>query len=221
MTKSYDLQAMCFELCEQVVDVLDADGAGVTVADNSDRLRYVTATSDEATKLELTQEHTQTGPCRTAYDDGRTVVVDDVKLHSLWPQYLEVAETVGVGAVLGVPLRTDGERLGAIDVYSYGQRAWSEEEVTAAGVFADMATAYFLRTSELEEASRLGDQLQHALDSRVIIEQAKGMLASRYKVGIDEAFESLRTHARSSQQKLTEVARAVVEDGYQLPSDEF
>lgn len=136
MSKSYDIQEMCFALCHSVVDVLGADGAGVTVADDSGRLRYVTATNDEAARLELAQENTQTGPCVAAYEEGRVVIVDDITIHSGWPRYFEVVETVNVGAVLGVPLKTDGTKLGAMDIYSHDKPAWSDDDVMAAEVFA-------------------------------------------------------------------------------------
>jgi GAF domain-containing protein len=217
MAQSYDLPQAAFELCESMVEVLGAQGAGVTVAGEKDRLRYLTGTTEDAIELERTQEKYQSGPCRSAYDDGRVVVVNDVKVHAGWPKYLDIAEQLGVGAVLGVPLRTDGTKLGAMDIYSNEARVWSPDEIQVAEVFAMMATAYLLRTSELAEASQRGEQLQAALDSRVVIEQAKGIVASTHKIGVDEAFNVLRAHARSNQKKMADVARAVVQDGYELP----
>lgn len=85
------------------------------------------------------------------------------------------------------------------------------------GVFADMATAYLLRASELFEARQLAGQLQAALDSRVVIEQAKGIIASEYGVSVDEAFEMLREHSRLTNVKLGEVCRAVVHMGLRIP----
>jgi GAF domain-containing protein len=216
IARTYDLNQMCFDLCETVTEVLGADGAGVTVADASGALRYVTATNEEAATLERTQELAQSGPCMTAHEDGRVVAVDDVNLHSGWPAYLQVAESVGVGSVLGVPLATEARKLGALDVYSYEKRVWTEENKTVAEVFSDMTTAYILRSTELAEARDLGEQLQTALDSRVVIEQAKGMLASRHGVHVDAAFDVMRSHARSKQLKLADVAHAVINDGYDI-----
>lgn len=211
MTKNYDSTRMCYELSDHVVAALDADGAGVTVADRDGRLRYVIATDERAARLERVQEEYQRGPCMTAYLTDEEVKVEDVRADRAWPEYLRIADELGYHAVLGVPLRSDVAKLGALDVYNNSTRAWSDDDSAVVWAFADMATAYLVRTSELQEASRIADQLQRALESRILIEQAKGMIARRNDIDVDAAFALLRSHARSHQVPLTELAGEVVE----------
>ncbi len=211
MTKSYDITQMCYELSETVTSVLAAAGAGVTVGDTDGKLRYVSATDERASDLERVQEEVQVGPCMTAFTQKKVVAVTDVRLESAWPEYLETAVQHGFHAVLGLPLLNNGTTFGAIDVYNDEPRLWSKGDVEIATTFADMATAYLLRTSELVEAGRLTEQLEGALDSRVLIEQAKGVVATSHGISMDDAFAALRGHARKSSKRLAEVAQGVVD----------
>ena len=108
--------------------------------------------------------------------------------------------------------------MGSLNIYDERIRHWSEGDVRAARVLADMAVGYVINASQLEQAERTREQLQEALESRVVIEQAKGMLANANGITIDEAFGRLRRHARSSRLPLREVATAVVESGLEIPA---
>ena len=211
MTRGYDLSEMCLQLCEHSVEVLGAHGAGVSVADEEGALRYVTATDASATHVERVQERFQDGPCKTAYKTQEVVVVQDIEEETAWPQYRVAAMEVGYSSVLGIPLRSGEHALGALNVYHLGTRAWDEGDLDMASVLADMATAYLSRASELEQAHKLTAQLQAALDSRVVIEQAKGMIASELQIDVDDAFELLRDHARSNGARLSDLAQDVIE----------
>jgi GAF domain-containing protein len=217
MAHSYDRTEMCYELCDRTAEVVAAAGAGVAVADEAGTLKFVTATSDRIVGMELTQEETQQGPCVEAFESQEPVAIDDLATVEKWPGYLAAAEASGLRAVVGFPLSLDSRRLGALNVYDETPRKWSEEDLATISVFADMATAYLVRVSELQEATRLSDQLQGALDSRVIIEQAKGMVANQLDVGVDQAFQILRRHARNNHLRLPELADAVVNMGLRLP----
>jgi GAF domain-containing protein len=211
MTRSFDLVEMCHQLSERSVEILGADGAGVSVADGEGLLRYVTATDGAAAHVERAQEKAQLGPCRSAFDTQELVVVGDVTEREEWPDYREAAEAVGYRSVLGVPLTGPVTSIGALNVYSSEARAWDDNELEWARILADMATAYLIRISELQEAKDLANQLQVALDSRVLIEQAKGMVANDLSTDVHESFERLRRHARSNQLKLADLARDIVE----------
>jgi AmiR/NasT family two-component response regulator len=115
--------------------------------------------------------------------------------------------------VLGVPLRLQARSIGSLDVYDTGSRVWSPDELAAATVLADIAASYVAHASELDGAKRLNEQLQTALDSRVLIEQAKGILAGERKISVDDALEILRSHARSNRASLRAIAEAVVNLG--------
>ncbi len=119
-------------------------------------------------------------------------------------------------AVAGIPMELDGLRLGALNIYDSSPREWAEEDLAAARVFADMATSYLLNSSERERAQRIQAQLQEALASRVVIEQAKGMVAATYGISVDAAFERLRRHARNHNATVRNVSEAVVQLGLRI-----
>jgi GAF domain-containing protein len=217
MGRGYDLTEMCYQLCDRVTHVVSAAGAGVAVTDDGGSLRFVTGTSDRVVRIEAVQDHLQTGPCVTAAATQEPVVVGDIATVSEWGKYREAATGLGFRAVVGFPLSLGSERIGALNVYNDEPRQWTNEVLTAIGVFADMATAYLVRESQLQEATILAAQLQTALDSRVVIEQAKGMVATQLGVSVDRAFEILRDHARTHHLKLRAVAEAVVATGLRVP----
>jgi len=212
LTHSYEVAEVLSELTDHVVAVLDAACAGVMVADG-DVLRYATASDERATRVEQVQEDAQSGPCHEAYVSGEVVAVRDLDDCGRWPRYSEMAEQVGLRAVLGVPMQIDGARVGALNTFASIPRTWDDADVAAARVLADVATSFLAHASELDRARRTAEQLQHALDSRVVLEQAKGMVAAHRGIQVDEAFRVLRRHARDRGATLHSVAQAVVELG--------
>lgn len=217
MAHSYDRVEMCYQLCDHTVDVLGVAGAGVAVIDQDQQLRFVTATNENIIAIEETQESEQQGPCVEAFRTQTIVSIEEIQALDRWPVYKSVAADLGLRSVLGVPLSTNTQHLGAFNVYHDEVRAWTSDELAIARVLSDMATAYLVRTSELSEARRVTEQLQGALDSRVVIEQAKGILAGAKGITVDEAFELLRAHARNNNLPLAELAGAVVNMGLQIP----
>ena len=213
MAHPYDVTDALYELCDHIVDVLDATGAGVSVADADGALRFVTATSDDVVALEQIQEELQTGPCVLAYATGTVTVINDLDALDDWDEYKAVTREVNMNAALGVPLMVGEHRLGAVNVYNRTPREWTTTDVETASVLADIAAAYFINARQLQETRELAEQLQHALESRVIIEQAKGKLAGGRDISMDQAFEILRRHARMKRAKLADVADAVVNLG--------
>jgi GAF domain-containing protein len=213
LTGRYDLTDVLYELCDNVVAVLAADGAGVSVFNDGGDLRFVTATDETVVQAEKAQEEFGRGPCISSVALGRPVPVRDIRDHDEWPDYRTRAEALGLYAVLGLPLVLDGDRIGSMDVYSYEPREWSDAQVAEGEVLADIAAAYVLNASELAKSRRTAEQLQAALDSRVVIEQAKGRLAGELGVSVNDAFDRLRSFARSSNRSLRSVASEVIEKG--------
>jgi GAF domain-containing protein len=214
MKTSYDINEISFELSTRVAEALGVSGAGVSVADASGWLRFVTGTDERIIEIEKAQEVDQKGPCVSAFEAQRPLAISDIQDVEDWPTYKTVADQLGLRAVVGYPI---GERLGAINVYHEDHRVWSDSDLDTIGVFSDMATASLVRMTELLEARQLADQLQHALDSRVIIEQAKGVLARQYDISVDEAFDRLRRHSRVNNIKLVEICSAVVNMKLEIP----
>lgn len=189
----------------------------MSVATDSETPNFVAATSEAVIEIERVQEEHQQGPCVAAFQSGQMVVISAIADLDRWPSYRHAAADSGFVAVVGIPLAVNGSRVGSLNVYDTKEREWSPDDLAAAGVLADIATAYIVRAGELTEARRLSAQLQHALNARIVIEQAKGMLARDHDLSVDEAFELLRRHARSNNVSLRSVGHAIVELGLQLP----
>ena len=217
LSDRFDVADVLYALTDQTVEVLDATAAGVSLADDNNRLEFVSANSDAAAQLERVQQTSKQGPCHEAYTTGTAVVVNNLATTTQWPIYQQQAVELGFHSVLGIPMQVGDRRLGALNVYHDETREWTDDEVRAARVLADIATSYVLHASNLDQADRLNEQLQHALDSRIVIEQAKGLIAGESGISLDAAFETLRSHSRNSQATLRRVADAVVNLGLRPP----
>jgi GAF domain-containing protein len=213
MAADYDLTDVLHQLTHEVTNVLAITGAGIVLAGQDGRLAYATASTETIADLERVQEETQSGPCSEAFREQVVVAVPDLDDHSEWDRYRQEAQRIGIRSVAGLPLGLGSERLGALNLYDDEPHEWTEEELSAARVLADMAAGYMIH-EQLQDTRRLAEQLQTALDSRVVIEQAKGLVAADLQISIDDAFEVLRSTARSRNQTLRELAAAVVNDGY-------
>jgi len=212
----YDLEATLSDLTESVTAVLGLSGSGVTMAEDG-RLRFVTAVSQASGELEHNQEAEQAGPCRDAYDTGEVVRVTDVREeHTRWPEFSATAERLSVAGVAGIPMRLADQIIGALNLYSSEPRAWTDEDIAVAGVLADVATSYVVNASKLRQQEQLSEQLQEALESRVVIEQAKGITAQQHAISIDQAYQRMRRHARNNNASLRVVAEAIVAVGLQV-----
>jgi GAF domain-containing protein len=220
MGGSYDINEMAYELSFRVAEALGVAGAGVSIADAGGELKFVTATDERIVKIEQAQEQAQEGPCVTAYLTQQPVAISDIQDVQDWAAYATTAEQLDLQAVVGYPMSYDSERLGALNIYHDQRRDWADEDLDIIGVFANMATAYLVRVTELAESRQLAKQLQEALDSRVVIEQAKGILAAEYQITVDEAFQRLRQHSQDNNLKLTEVCNAVVNMKLRFPVTE-
>lgn len=149
-----------------------------------------------------------------AYRGGEPVLVANLGDYpDHWPGFARRAIALGVVAVAAIPMRLDDTRLGTLNLYTTSRRDWSDDDVTAARVLADVATSYLARASELDRSRRVAEQLQEALSSRVVIEQAKGMLAAERDISVDQAFQVIRSHARKRGASLRTVATAIVNLG--------
>ncbi len=196
-----------FALTVEVADVFELAGAGVSLADG-EAMRTVAAQSERAAAMGLIQQQSGVGPCVDSQRTARPVLVNDLADHPRkWREFTKVAATVGVVSVASIPIRLGGVGLGVLDLYHDSQHRWTIQEVRLADRLARMAASYAF---ELHRARRRATHLQRALDSRIVIEQAKGMLAERMGITIDAAFGRLRAHARDNNTPLRAVADAVV-----------
>jgi GAF domain-containing protein len=209
----YQVGDVLYELVERLTGVLDVAGAGVSLGE-ADHVRFVTGVGETVVRVEEVQESAQEGPCTEAYRDGKVVTIPDLReVTGKWDDYRPAALDNGFLAVAAIPMMVDSQSIGALNLYNHQTRQWSDDDLAAARVLADMATSYIINASELEQAQRTAEQLQEALGSRIVIEQAKGILAADGTLGMDEAYQVLRRHARSHNASLRSVAEAVVNLG--------
>ena len=169
------------------------------------------ASSEETRLLELFQLQNEQGPCLDCVGSGRPVRVDDIAQASdRWPDFVSAANSMGFVSVYAVPLRLRTQIIGGLNLFDTDAPPLTEEDERVAQALADMATIGLLQQQSRHRATLLAEQLQGALNSRVVIEQAKGVLAEYGQISMDRAFGALRAFARDHNRKLSDVAEAVV-----------
>jgi GAF domain-containing protein len=214
----YDMQEALSELTESVTAVLGLAGSWVTMADDG-HLLSLTAMSEASAEMgrDHAQLHPFACPCRDAYSTGDVIRVTDVRAESArWPEFSASATRLSIAGVAAIPMRLDDQIIGALNLYSPEPRDWSDEDIEVAGVLADVATSYVVNASKLRQQQQLSEQLQGALESRVIIEQAKGITSEHNSVTLDRAYQLMRGHARNNNASLRAVAEAVVAVGLKV-----
>lgn len=211
LVDDFDVVELMVLLTERCVELLEVSEAGLLLSDGTGRLRLVAATSEALQTVELFQAQADEGPCCECFHTGLAVGVADLSVEDVrWPRFAPVAAGAGFRAVHAVPLRLRGQVLGALNLFGREPGMLRPSYATAAQALADVATVALLQNRAIEESHRISEQLQEALNSRITIEQAKGMIAEHASCGMDEAFESLRRHARSRRARLSVVAAALV-----------
>ena len=213
LTSGYGIGDVLHNLTEEMAEVLHLSGAGVTLVDG-DRQRFVTAAVEAIATLEREQENWQKGPCIDAVASTAPVAVPDIAsgdASDRWPDYTIAAKNAGIQAVAGIPMLAEGAAIGAVNLYDNQPRNWSAEDLRVATIFASIATGYLAHASSARQEQRTAEQLRQALNTRLIIEQAKGVLATQREISVDEAFERLRKYARANNARIHAVSRAVVQ----------
>ena len=212
----YDVDAVLKDLMARLAEVFDLAGAGMVLAEEGE-LRSTVGFPVGVETLERTQNEHQAGPCVEAFHTGAVLAIPDLEAYAdRWPAYCRAARERGLGSAVGIPLRLSGAAVGAVDLYAAGHRDWPAEDLEAAVVLADMVTAYLINASKIRQQEQLTEQLQRALESRTVIEQAKGVVAARNGVSVDDAFELIRRHARTHHVTVRAVSDAVVNLGLQV-----
>jgi GAF domain-containing protein len=196
--------------------LFDADAAGVMLADADGQLRWASASDQLAQAIEDNQELFGQGPCQDAFAHARPAAMHDTRTERQWGEITLVLADLQVRSGLSVPVELGGGPIGTLDLYATTPRGWDETEVSALQAYAGVVASLLGAAAKAELKGALADQLQVALDSRVLIEQAKGALMERERLDDQEAFTHLRRAARSSGRKLADVAREVAA-GQPLP----
>jgi GAF domain-containing protein len=207
----FDVVELMGLLVERSVELLDASAAGLLLADNQGALKLMASTSEATELVELFQVQNDEGPCLDCYRSGEPVIADDLAAApDRWPRFARYAAEAGFSSAHALPLRLRGEVLGALNLFRAESGALGHADVAIGQALADVATIAVLQFRAVHEAHTLAEQLEEALRTRIVIEQAKGVLAERAEVGMEEAFLRLRRYARSHQRLLVDVAEEVV-----------
>ncbi|WP_433783944.1 GAF and ANTAR domain-containing protein [Actinomycetospora sp. CA-101289] len=207
----FDLSEVLYDLTASCVELLDVDTAGLLLADEQGRLHTVASSHEGTRLLELFQLQTDEGPCVDCYRTAAPVSCDEVsRAGGRWPTFTPQALGEGVRSVHAVPMRVREQVIGGLNLFRVRPGPVSASDLAIAQSFATAATIGILQTRAKRSSDLLNEQLQNALNSRVIIEQAKGYLAERHQESLTAAFARLRNHARSHHERLTTVAREVV-----------
>jgi GAF domain-containing protein len=210
LVADFDVVSLLQDLVEECVALLEVDAAGLLLADGRGGLRVLASTSEETRLLELFQLQVEQGPCLECISTGAPVLVPDVTADGgRWPKFAAEAGQRGFASVHAVPMRLRQQVLGALNLFHASPGPLSEQDLRAAQALADVATIGILQQRTIARGKVVAEQLQTALNSRVVIEQAKGVLAATGGIGMDAAFRQLRGYARNRNLPLTETARNV------------
>jgi GAF domain-containing protein len=217
LVDEFDVIDFLHVLTERCVQLLGISAAGLLLTDGQGTLQVVAASSERTRLLELFQLQADQGPCVDCFRTGQPVSVVDLPSAGRWPRFTVAAGEVGFAAVHALPMRLRTEVIGALNLFHTNPGALDEGKLRVGQALADVATIGLLQQRAIRRRDILTEQLQTALNSRVLIEQAKGVLAERLQLDMDEAFTLLRNRARSHNRRLSELAQAIVDGSEQIP----
>ena len=216
LAHEYDLRDVLEQLGKDIAATLGCAGAGVMLADTDEDLHFVSTSDEVLGTLEQLQIELDEGPCLLAYRTGEPVVASDLADDERFPTFGPRAVGVGMRAVYSFPMRLRETPIGALNLYDAAAGDMSDEALEVGQAIADVATIYVSHARDLAEHEELTAGLQRALDSRVIVEQAKGFLSAHWEIEPQAAFEVLRRHSRSNSIKVHAVAEDIL-SGKVLP----
>ncbi|HVE64493.1 MAG TPA: GAF and ANTAR domain-containing protein [Mycobacteriales bacterium] len=211
LVADFDVVDLLTLLADRCVEVLGVDAAGLMLAAPEGGLRVMASSSDAMRVLELFEIQAEEGPCLDCYATGEPVLNQGLEgTDSRWPIFAPVALKAGFHVAHALPMRLRGVTIGAINLFTNSPGELSSADLAIAQAFADVATIAILQHRAASEAQVLTEQLTHALNSRIVIEQAKGMVAERENLSMEQAFARLRRHSRNHNLRLADVARDVI-----------
>jgi GAF domain-containing protein len=211
LVDDFDVVELLSRLTERCIDVLDVGAAGIMLVAPEGDLRVVASSSEAMRVLELFELQAEEGPCLDCYRTrGPVSHADLTSGDGRWPRFSVEAVLAGFRSVHALPMRLRGTIIGALNLFNVNVGAMRPADVVAGQALADVATIAILQHRAVLEANVLNEQLQQALNSRIVIEQAKGMVAERLGLNMQDAFAVLRGYARSNNTVLANVASSVI-----------
>lgn len=219
LVDDYDVIDLLTLLTLRCVEAVDVDAAGVMLSSPDGELQFVASSSESMTVLELFQIQTNEGPCVDCFRGGLAITNHALsEADGRWPLFTPRALALGFRAVHSLPMRLRGRTIGALNLFRTHQGTLTDDDVIVVQGLADVATIAILQHRSVIDAGTLNAQLSNALNSRVIIEQAKGMIRQSTDCDMDEAFNRLRAHARNHNEGLTGIATRLVNKSFD-PND--
>ncbi|MFD3443835.1 GAF and ANTAR domain-containing protein [Microbacteriaceae bacterium 4G12] len=213
LVAGYDIVDLLHTLVERASHILNATDAGILLPNSEGALEVVASTSERSHLIGLLQLDAAEGPCVDAYTTGKVVSVDNIAAtYARWPTFAADAATLDYQAMYAIPMRLRDRTIGSLNLFSDRTGPMSPKDTAAARALADVATIGILQERAISEANIAREQLQRALDSRVLIEQAKGVLAQTERIDMHEAFTILRNRARHSGRHLSVVAQEIIDE---------
>ncbi|MCW0216420.1 MAG: GAF and ANTAR domain-containing protein [Pseudonocardia sp.] len=211
MVDDYDVIDLLDRLIGYSVELLSADAAGLVLADARGELRVVAASNEDAELMELLQLQSAEGPCLDCFRTSAPVSVEDiVESADRWPGFVAaLADRGAFRSVHALPLRLRGQAIGALNLFHHAPGPIPEDDLALGQALADVATIGILSERLIRRGEVVNEQLQTALNSRIVVEQAKGVLAEHAGIGMTEAFDALRRYARSNNVRLADTARQI------------
>lgn len=212
LVDDFDAIDLLYVLCERSVELLSADAAGLILADPHGQLQLMASTTEEARILELFVLQNSEGPCLDCYATGQPVVnIDLHEVEARWPHFRAATIEAGYRSTHALPMRLRGQMIGVLNLFCVQQVTLTEDELALGQALCDVATIGLLQERAMRQGEILAEQLQSALNSRILIEQAKGVLAERAGITVEEAFARIRSWARTHHERLLDTAQAVID----------
>jgi GAF domain-containing protein len=211
LVDDFDVVEFLQKVTERTVELLEVDAAGILLAGPTGRLSLAAASTEEARFLETVQLQKEEGPCLDVFASGVMVICLDLAAETRWPRFTPAALACGFRSVHAVPMRLRDQVIGGLNLFGAEPGELSADTVHYAKALADMTTIGILSERSIRQADVVAEQLQHALNNRVRLEQAKGFLAERHDISLTEASDRLRAYATEHGLKVSDVAQAVMD----------
>jgi GAF domain-containing protein len=218
LVDDFDLIEFLHMVTARAAELVGSGAAGLLLADHQGRLQFMAASEERAELLELFQLQANQGPCQDCFRQGIPVICADLPADSArWPQFTPRAVDAGFGSVLALPLRLRQQVIGTLNLFGAHVGRMKTDDVHIVQALADVATIGLLQERAVRRGEVLAEQLQGALNSRIVIEQAKGAIAQIHGCGVDEAFQLLRDYGRRNNLRLSVLAHDIVTDPSTIP----
>lgn len=210
LVSGFDLDELLYNLASTCVTLLPVDAAGILLASPAGALQVVGSSDERLRLLELFELQNEAGPCLDCYRSGEAVSEPDLAASSRWPQFAERAVREDFRAVDALPMRLRDHVIGALNLFRHDPGGVPRDDLDVAQALADVATIGLIQERLLREQRLVAEQLQAALQSRVVIEQAKGIVAEQGSTTVDQAFARIRHHARVRNVTISDLARRII-----------